>query len=64
MPKILPHLAGMRTWVYTAHSMHYNWQTVVRASTAQQARALGLREAKQIFGNHARIVRDEVRPDE
>lgn len=62
MAKNLPHLSGIRQWIYTAKTMHYQWQTVVKASTIQQARALGLREAKLIMGNHARIASDDVIP--
>lgn len=61
MSKKLPHLSGIRQWIYTAHTMHYQWETVVRATTIQQARALGYKEAKAIMGNHARIHKDEVR---
>lgn len=62
MAKTLPHLAGMRQWVYTAKTMHYHWQTIVKAPTIQQARALGYREAKAVMGNHARIASDDVQP--
>jgi len=62
MAKTLPHLSGMRQWVYTAKTMHYTWQTIVKASTIQQARALGYREAKAIMGNHARIHSDDIQP--
>ena len=62
MGKTLPHLAGMRQWVYTAKTMHYQWQTIVKAPTIQQARALGYKEAKAIMGNHARIASDDVQP--
>jgi hypothetical protein len=61
MPKNLPHLSGIRQWIYTAYSVHYQWETVVRAPTIQQARVAGYREAKTIMGNHASITRDEVR---
>ena len=61
MPKQLPHLSGRRQWVYTAFTAHYQWETIVRATTIQQARQLGYREAKAIMGNHAAIVRDDVR---
>lgn len=64
MAKNLPHLSGMRQWLYTAYTMHYSWQTIVRAPTIQQARAQGYREAKAIMGNHAVINRDDVRPNE
>jgi len=62
MAKTLPHLSGLRQWVYTAKTMHYTWQTIVKASTIQQARALGYREAKAIMGNHARIHSDDIQP--
>ena len=62
MGKILPHLAGMKQWVYTAKTMHYSWQTIVKAHTIQEARALGYREAKAVMGNHARISSDDVQP--
>lgn len=61
MKKILPHLANRRQWVYTAYSQYYNWSTMVVANTVQEARKLGYREAKQVFGNHAPIHRDEVK---
>jgi hypothetical protein len=61
MAKNLPHLSGIRQWIYTAYSVHYQWETVVRAATIQQARVAGYREAKAIMGNHASIIRDEVR---
>jgi len=61
MAKNLPHLSGARQWVYTAYSAHYQWETIVNATTIQQARVAGYREAKQIMGNHASITRDEVR---
>jgi len=62
MGKNLPPLSGLRQWVYTAKTMHYQWQTVVKANTIQQARALGYREAKAIMGNHARIHSDDIKP--
>jgi hypothetical protein len=62
MGKTLPHLSGMRQWVYTAKTMHYSWQTIVKATTIQQARALGYKEAKAIMGNHARIHADDIIP--
>lgn len=60
MPKQLPSQQGIRQFVYTAYSQHYNWSTVVRAKTVQEARRAGFREASQVFGNHARIHRDNV----
>lgn len=62
MGKTLPHLSGMRQWVYTAKTMHYSWQTIVKATTIQQARALGYKEALHIMGNHARIHSDDIIP--
>jgi ribosomal protein L15E len=60
--KKLPHLSGMRQWIYTAKTMHYSWQTVVKATTIQQARVLGYKEALGVMGNHARIHTDDVIP--
>jgi hypothetical protein len=62
MQKKLPHLHGLRQWVYTANTMHYSWQTIVTATTMQKARALGHREARAVMGNHARIHTDTVVP--
>jgi hypothetical protein len=62
MQKKLPHLHGLRQWVYTANTMHYSWQTIVTATTLQKARALGYREALTVMGNHARIHTDTVAP--
>lgn len=62
MGKILPHLAGRKQWQYTAWSMHYQWSTIVVANSIKEARRLGMQEAKYIFGNHARVHRDEVVP--
>jgi len=62
MQKKLPHLHGLRQWVYTANTMHYSWQTIVTATTMQKARALGYREALTVMGNHARIHTDTVAP--
>ena len=62
MQKKLPHLNGMREWVYTANTMHYSWQTIVKATTIQKARALGYREAMAIMGKNARIHTDTVAP--
>jgi hypothetical protein len=62
MQKKLPHLHGLRRWVYTANTMHYSWQTIVTATTMQKARALGYREALTVMGNHARIHTDTVAP--
>jgi hypothetical protein len=42
--------------------MHYSWQTIVKATTIQKARAIGYREAKQVMGNHARIHSDDISP--
>lgn len=61
MRKKLPSEQGLRQFVYTAYSQHYNWSTVVRARTVQEARKAGLREVSCIFGNHARVHRDEVK---
>jgi hypothetical protein len=61
MGKILPHLAGRRQWAYTAHTMNYTYTVYVTANTIQEARALGYKEATLVMGNHARIVRDEVK---
>lgn len=61
MRKILPHQANRRQWMYTAHSKNYSWSVVVVANTIQEARMKGYREAKQVFGNHAPIHRDEVK---
>jgi hypothetical protein len=62
MQKKLPHLNGLRQWIYTASTMHYSWQTIVKATTIQKARAIGYREAKQVMGNHARIHSDDISP--
>ena len=62
MQKKLPHLHGLRQWVYTATTMHYSWQTIVAATTIQKARLLGYREALAVMGNHARIHTDTVAP--
>jgi hypothetical protein len=62
MQKKLPHLNGLRQWIYTANTMHYSWQTIVKATTIQKARAIGYREAKQVMGNHARIHSDDISP--
>lgn len=61
MKKKLPHLQGLRQWMYTAYGAHYQWSTMVTARTIQEARRFGYRDAKQVFGNHAHIHRDEVK---
>jgi len=61
MAKQLPHLSGMQQWVYTAYAMHYQYETIVKATTIQQARVVGYREAKAVMGNHASIVRDQIK---
>jgi hypothetical protein len=60
MPKKLPHQQGIRQWIYTAHSQHYNWSMVVVARTVQEARRIGYHEAQRVFGNHARVHRDNI----
>jgi len=50
----------LKQYLYTARTMHYTWQTYVKAYTLQEARQAGFREAKLIMGNHARIYKDEV----
>ena len=62
MGKNLPHLAGRKQWQYTAWSMHYQWSTVVVANSIKEARRLGFKEARMIFGNQARVHKDEVVP--
>lgn len=62
MAKILPSQAGRKQWTYTCHTMHYTWSTVVVANSVKEARARGLREARAIMGNHARIHKDAVVP--
>ncbi len=62
MGKTLPHLAGRKQWQYTAYSMYYQWSTVVTAASLKEARRLGLKEASAVFGGHARVHRDEVKP--
>jgi hypothetical protein len=61
MRKQLPSEQGRRQWLYTAHSKHYSWSTIVVARTIQEARGAGYREARMVFGNHASIQRDEVK---
>ena len=51
----------MQQWVYTAYAMHYQYETIVKATTIQQARVVGYREAKAVMGNHASIVRDQIK---
>jgi len=51
----------LKQYLYTARTMHYTWQTYVRAYTLQEARLAGYREAKLIMGGHARIASDDVR---
>ena len=51
----------LKQYLYTAKTMHYTWQTYVRAYTLQEARRAGYREAKQVMGGHARISQDDVR---
>lgn len=62
MGKTLPHLAGRKQWQYTAWSMHYQWSTIVVASSVKEARRLGFKEATAVFGGHARVHRDDVQP--
>jgi hypothetical protein len=62
MPKVLPSQAGRKQWTYTCHTMYYTWSTVVVANSVKDARAFGLREARAVMGNHARIHKDEVTP--
>jgi hypothetical protein len=51
----------LKQYIYTARTMHYTWETYVKAYTLQEARVAGYREAKLIMGGHARIAHDEVR---
>lgn len=59
--KKLPSEQGRRRWLYTAHSKHYSWSTMVVARTIQEARRAGYRDALAVFGTHAPIHRDEVK---
>lgn len=61
MRKQLPSQQGIRQFIYTAHSQHYTWSTVVVARTIQEARRNGFRETMRVFGTHAKIHRDEIR---
>ena len=49
-----------KQFIYTAYSKNYAWATAVRATSQKQARVLGYKQAKQVFGNHAPIHRDTV----
>lgn len=60
--KKLPHLSGMRQWVYTCKTAHYSWQTIVMAKSIKEARRMGYRDALAIMGKCAVIRSDEVRP--
>ena len=61
MGKNLPHLSGIRQWIYTAYSSHYTYECVVKATTIQEARSKGSKIARQVFGGHAVLRRDEIR---
>lgn len=47
-------------YVYKAMSRHYKYSTIVYAFNVSEARKLGLRQAKLIYGNHEPILRDVV----
>jgi len=49
-----------KTFIYTAHTMHYKYSTVVYATSIKLARALGHHEARRVMGGHARIHHDHV----
>ena len=62
LTKKLPHLSGMRQWVYTCKTAHYSWQTIVMAKSIKDARRMGYRDALAVMGRCAVIRSDEVRP--
>jgi hypothetical protein len=62
LTKKLPHLSGMRQWVYTCRTAHYQWQTVVTAKSVAEARRMGYRDALQVMGRCAVIRSDAVKP--
>jgi hypothetical protein len=62
LTKKLPHLSGIRQWVYTCRTAHYTWQTIVMAKSIKEARRMGYRDALGVMGRCAVIRSDEVRP--
>ncbi len=62
LTKKLPHLAGMRQWVYTCKTAHYQWQTIVTAKSVAEARRMGYRDALQVMGRCGAIRSDAVKP--
>ena len=62
LTKKLPHLSGMRQWVYTCRAGHYTWQTIVMAKSVKEARRMGYRDALGVMGKCAVIRSDEVKP--
>lgn len=62
LKKKLPHLQGRRRWLYTCHTAHYQWQTIVEANTIQEARAMGYRDALLVMGNCGKIIKHTINP--
>ena len=62
LTKRLPHLSGMKQWVYPCRTAHYSWQTVVTAKNVKDARRMGYRDALGVMGKCAVIRSDDVRP--
>ena len=62
LTKKLPHLSGMRQWVYTCRTAHYTWQTIVTAKSVAEARRMGYRDALGVMGRCAVIRQEQVKP--
>lgn len=53
-------LPQRKTYIYTCYTAHYKYSTIVHATNMKQARIYGLRDARQVMGNHAKIRRDVI----
>jgi len=49
-----------KCYVYKALGVHYKYSTKVYAFNVSDARKLGLRQARMVFGTSGRILRDLV----